>query len=184
MISLFNKYKSAVRNMYGWSVELTCAHCNFSGLPRYEGWSPGLTAESDSGPTIHAKLACPKCGNRLTGEAGRKLASLFKDVAIPEQNDKIIKSFIGGLITFPVALAGLYFMGMQMDWWRWGFGTVLLLAASAAYIPALVIVRNWRIAGLRTRCECGDPTYVFHGLLERTSCYRCASCGRLLRLRD
>jgi hypothetical protein len=32
--------------------------------------------------------------------------------------------------------------------------------------------------------HCGEPDYVFLGMLGRSYCYRCSSCGRLLRLRD
>ena len=184
MTSFLSKYKSAAVKIHGWGLELTCGQCKFSGLPRYEGWSPELSHENDNGPAVFAKLACPKCGNRLTAEAGRKLAELFKNVAVPAENEKIVKSFISGLLIFPGALAFLYFFGVQMDWWPWGLGSIWLLLASTVFIPLLVLVTNYRIARLRDRCECGAPMYIYHGLLGRTYCFRCSSCGRLLRLRD
>lgn len=182
MVSLLNKYNSVVRNTYGWSVELSCSQCAFSGLPRYEGWSPNFTENAGGHPTIYAKLACPKCGRRLTEEAGRKLVELFKDVTIPEQNTKIMKGFIAGLIIVPFVFAALLFVGIQFDWW--GYSAFAILAASAALIQPLVMRMKYRIALLRSRCACGQPNYLFMGLLDRTYCYRCSSCGRLLRLRD
>ncbi len=182
MISLLNKYNSVVRNIHGWNVKLTCTQCAQSGQPRYEGWSPNLTVDLGGHPTIYAKLACPKCGHRLTQEAGRKLVELFKDVTIPEQNEKIIKGFIAGLFIVPFVFAALLFVGIQFGWW--GYSAFAILALSAAFIQPLAMRMNYRIALLRFRCACGQPNYIFMGLLGRTYCYRCSSCGRLLRLRD
>ena len=182
MVSLLNKYNSVVRNRHGWNVELTCTQCALSGQPRYEGWSPDLTANVSGHPTIYAKLACPKCGRRLTDEAGRKLVELFKDVAILEQNEKIIKTFIADLIIVPLVFAALLFVGVQFGWW--GYSAFAILALSAAFIQPLVMRMNYRIAMMRSRCACGQPNYIFMGLLGRTYCYRCTSCGRLLKLRD
>lgn len=182
MSSLFSKYNSIVRNTHGWNVELTCTQCALSGQPRYEGWSPDLTVNVSGHPTIYAKLACPKCSRRLTDEAGRKLVELFKDVGIPEQNEKIIQAFIAGLIIVPFVFAVLLFVGVQFGWW--GYSAFVILALSAAFIQPLVMRMNYRIATLRSRCACGQPNYIFMGLLGRTYCYRCSSCGRLLRLRD
>jgi DNA-directed RNA polymerase subunit RPC12/RpoP len=133
-------------------------------------------------PTIYAKVACPKCGQRLTDEAGRKLVELFKDVSIPEENGTIIKQFIAGLILVPFALAFVLLVGAQMDWW--GYSAFVFLAVSAVFIQPLIMLMNYRIAMLRSRCDCGEPVYLFMGMLGRTYCYRCSSCGRLLRLRD
>lgn len=182
MSSLLNKYNRVVRNTHGWNVELTCTQCSSSGLPRYEGWSPNLAVSVSGRPHIYAKLACPKCGRRLTEEAGRKLVELYRDVAVPEQNGKIIKEFIAGLIIVPFVFAALLFVGVQFGWW--GYSAFAILAISAAFIQPLVMRMNYRIALLRSRCDCGQPDYIFMGLLDRTYCYRCSSCGRLLRLRD
>ena len=182
MSPLLDKYNSVVRNTHGWNVELTCTQCALSGQPRYEGWSPDLTLNVSGHPTIYAKLACPKCGRRLTDEAGRKLVELFKDVAIPEQNGKIITTFIAGLIIVPFVFAVLLFVGVQFGWW--GYSAFVILALSAAFIQPLVMRMNYRIAMLRSWCACGQPNYIFMGLLGRTYCYRCSSCGSLLRMRD
>ncbi len=182
MISLFNKYKSAVGNMHGWKVALTCKQCKVNGLPRYEGWASDLTTAEGSRPVIYAKLACPQCGSRLTAEAGQKLAELFKKVPLLEENERIIKGFIAGLILVPAALALLLLAGAWTGWWR--YSAFALLALSAVVIPLLVMNKNYRIALLRSRCLCGHADYIFMGFLDGTSCYRCSSCERLLRLRD
>ncbi len=169
---------------YGWDVELSCSQCGFSGKPRYEGWSRSLKANTAENATIYAKLACPKCGRRLTDEAGRKLVDLFRNVDLPDQNKKIISRFIATLILVPVALAFVLFFGMQMDWWGWGFGTVWILLVSAVSLPLLIILKNKRVAALPLECACGKPHYVCMGLLDDTHCHRCFSCGRLLRLRE
>jgi hypothetical protein len=50
-------------------------------------------------------------------------------------------------------------------------------------IPWAIRTFNRRVYGLKAQCACGQPAYHFMGLLGRTDCYRCATCGRLLRLR-
>jgi hypothetical protein len=178
------KYKNLFRKNYGWDVNLTCSQCKFSGQPRYEGWSPNLKADIAENVTVYAKVACPKCGRRLTDEAGKKLLTLFRDIDIPEQNKRITTRFIARLILVPVALAFVLFFGTQMDWWGWGLGTAWILLVSALSIPLLVIFKNNRIAQLPFQCDCGNPHYVYMGGLDDTSCYRCFSCGRLLKLQE
>jgi ribosomal protein S27E len=182
MSSLLGKYRSAITHTHGWNVELSCSQCGFRGLPRYEGWIKNGVMHAGDKPTISVKIACRQCGRRLTDEAGGKLVELFNDVTIPEENRKIIKEFIAGIFLVPVLFALLLFAGTRMGWW--GYSAFVILALSAAVIQPLVMLMNYRIALLRKRCDCGRPDYVFMGLLGRTYCYRCSSCGSLLRLRD
>jgi hypothetical protein len=127
-------------------------------------------------------LACPACGQRLIDEPVRKFAELFPGVPVSAQNHGIIKEFIAGLVIVPLTFAFLLFMGLQMGWWgNHAFG---LLTLSAAVIPLLVMLKNYRIALLRSVCECKKPEYRFLGILQGTSCYCCSSCGRLLRLQE
>jgi hypothetical protein len=132
--------------------------------------------------TIFAKLACPACGQRLIDEPVRKLAYLFADVPLSAQNHRIIKEFIAGLVIVPVTFAFVLFVGLQMAWW--GNNAFGLLVLSAAVIPLLVMLKNYRIARLRSVCDCKKPEYRFLGTLQGTSCYCCSSCGRLLRLQE
>ncbi len=183
MTSLFSKYSSTVRNVYGWGVELTCSRCKARVKPRYEGWSTHLKTDRGENASIFAKVACPNCGRRMTDEASAKLEELFGGIAIPEQNQHIVSGFIIALIIVPVVLAFFLFVGMQIGWWQWGFGTVWILLTSAVSIPLLVMLRNYRTAKLRMICDCGNPQFVCMGSIDNTLCYRCSSCGRLLRLR-
>ncbi len=183
MSVLFPKAANSVSKTYGWDVDLSCSQCKYVGQPRYEGWSPSLTTNT-ANATIYAKVACSKCGRRLTDEAGRKLVDLFTDVEISSENRKIISSFITRLILVPAGLAFILFFGMQMDWWTWGLGSIWILLASIVAIPLLLYHKNSRITVLLDSCECGKPNYVYMGSFDDTQCFRCFSCGRLMKLRE
>lgn len=176
--------RSNQNRTYGWDVELTCTQCGTSGLPRYEGWSPSLETTLGGNVQVYAKVACPKCARRLTEEAGRKLAGFFTTLDIPVENKKILARFITSLYLVPAGLAFVLFFGTQMDWWTWGLGTAWVLVVSAIAIPLLVMQRSRQVAQLPNRCECGKAHYVFMGSLDGGSCYRCFSCGRLMKLRE
>ena len=177
---MFAKYENMISPSYGWNVELVCSHCKKSVMPRYEGWSPHMAGAGDA--TIFAKLACPVCGQRLIDEPVRKLVDLFADVPVSAQNHRIVKEFIAGLVIIPVLFAFVLFVGHQM-WW-WGNNAFGLLVLSAVVIPLLAMLKNYRIALLRSECACEKPAYRFLGTLQVTSCYCCSSCGRLLRLQE
>ena len=98
------------------------------------------------------------------------------------QNHRIVKEFIAGLVIVPVTFAFVLFVGLQMGWW--GNNAFGLLVLSAAMIPLLVMLKNYRIALLRSVCDCKKPAYRFLGTLQGNSCYCCSSCGRLLRLQE
>ncbi|HUJ18093.1 MAG TPA: hypothetical protein VL197_08875 [Nitrospirota bacterium] len=176
--------RSTLRNTYGWDVELTCAQCRFTGMPRYEGWSHGLKTDAGGDAAVYAKVACTQCGRRLTDEAAGKLVDLFAGIDTPDRNRKLISRFAIQLVLVPFVLAFVLFFGTQMDWWGWGLGTVWVLLASAVSIPALATLKNNGVADLLLHCECGKPHYVFMGTLDGCSCYRCFSCGTLMKLRE
>jgi ribosomal protein S27E len=182
MRSFFNRYNAAVRQTHGWNIELQCPQCGLAGLPRYEGWMQNIAMNSGDKPTIYAKVACSRCGKSLRDEAGGKLFALFTGVAVPAQNAGVIRDFILGLFIVPLVFAAMLFLGVQKGWWS--YSAFVVLALSAVLIQPLVMLMRYRIAMLRSRCDCGDPNYVFLGHLGRTDCYRCSSCGRMLRLRD
>jgi hypothetical protein len=150
-------------------------------MPRYEGWSAHM-APGAGDATIVAKLACSVCGQRLIDEPVRELANLFAGVPLSAQNQRIIKEFIAGLVIVPVTFAFVLFVGLQMG--LWGNNAFGLLLLSAAVIPLLVMVKNYRIAMLRSSCDCKKPAYQYLGTLQGTCCYCCSSCGRLLRLQE
>ncbi len=169
---------------YGWDVELPCSKCKASGLPRYEGWSPSLTTSGVGAVQVYAKVACPQCGKRLTDEAAQKLAALFRDLDIPAANKQVIGKFIQRLFLVPAGLAFILFFGMQMDWWSWGLGTIGILIVSAIALPLILVSRNKQLAQFPKHCECGKPHQVFMGSLDDAACYRCFSCGRLMKIRE
>jgi hypothetical protein len=179
MRSVFARYRSVVSRTYGWNVELVCGRCKTSVMPRYEGRSQHMAG---AGATIVARLACPACGQRLIDEPVRKLAGLFADVPVSARNHRIVKEFIACLVIVPVLFAFLLFVGMRMGWW--GNNAFGLLVLSAAVIPLLVMLKNYRIAMLRSVCACNKPAYCLLGMLHGTGCYCCSSCGRLLRLQE
>ena len=181
MLTVFAKYKKAVNTSYGWNVALVCGRCKASVMPRYEGPSQHM-AQGAGDATIFAKLACPVCGQRLIDEPARKFVDLFAGVPVSAENHRIVKQFIAGLIIVPAAFAFVLFLGLQMGWW--GNNAFGLLVISAAVIPLLVMLKNYRIATLRSVCECKKPAYYLLGLLQGTGCYCCFSCGRLLRLQE
>ncbi len=169
---------------YGWDVDLACEQCGFAGLPRYEGWSPDLEAGLGPAVQVYAKVACPRCGRRLTSEAGKKLLALFRDVEHSRENRNILSKFVARLFVVPAGLAFVLFFGMQMDWWSWGMGTVWILVVSAIAIPVIVLARNRQLAALPHRCGCSKPHSVYMGTLDGDHCYRCYSCGMLLKVRE
>jgi DNA-directed RNA polymerase subunit RPC12/RpoP len=178
---VFAKYRNVTSTPCGWDVELVCSQCRTSVMPRYEGWSAHLAAGAGEA-TTGAKLACPACGKRLIEEPVHKLTSLFNAVSLTAQNHRIVKQFIAGLVIVPVVFAFVLFVGLQMGWW--GNNAFGILVLSAAVIPVLVLLKNYRIAMLRSDCVCKKPAYRFLGTFHGTNCYRCSSCGRLLRLQE
>ncbi len=177
-------FSNIITKSYGWDIELTCGQCGATAMPRYEGWSPSLKTNLGPNVRVYAKVACPKCGRRLTGEAGKKLVGLFGDLDLCKRNGKIITQFIARLFLVPAVLAFVLFFGMKMDWWDWGLGTLWVLLVSAVSIPVLVRLKNKDIELLSCTCECGKPHYICMGSLENNNCYRCYSCGRLLKVRE
>lgn len=161
-----------MQHKHGWEVELECPTCSHSGIPNYDGWKPTSTIKFGNKSTIYALLKCSHCGYDLREEAGKKLAEMFSEIAIPTWNRQLIIWFIvAGIAMLAVLYVGKFMIG---DWAYIAF----------IFLPLLIMFFNYRVASIRSRCECGNPHYVFMGLLGRTYCYRCSSCGRLLRLRD
>ena len=172
MLSIFKKYRDLMQHRHGWEVELKCPRCNRSGVPRFDGWKPNNTIKFGNKSTIFALLQCTHCGCELREEAGKKLIELFSEITIPPWNKHLIIWFVVAGMTM---LAAVYFGKPAIGDWAY---------AAFIFFPALIMVFNYRVASIRSRCACGNPKYAFMGLLGRTYCYRCSSCGRLLRLRD
>ncbi len=180
-MSLFGKYRERIQHQHGWEVELRCPRCHHEDLPQYVGWTPSRSINTGDTPTIYANLLCPQCGQDLKKPAADKLRELFRDVSIPPRNKSLLSIFLFVMIGLPIMMAGILFAGVRAGWWDNGafvwFGLLWIVFA-----PAIVLF-NYSVHSIRFSCECGDPRYLFMGMLGRSYCYRC-SCGKLLRLRD
>ncbi len=176
MISFLKKYKEIVKHKHGWDVELKCPQCNYEGLPEYKGWTPAYTVHFGKKATIFTNLFCPGCKKELKEEAGKKLIELFSDIPIHPKNKRILRGFL--LISVGIILILIL--------------SVLIFSPKAftasAILPVLIalmiFIFNYKIASIRTRCDCGKPDYIFMGMLGRSYCYCCATCKKSLRLRD
>ncbi len=180
--SIFKKYRETMQHQHGWQVELECSKCAWSGIPVYNGWKPGLAMNFGQKPTIYADLNCPECGSELKNEAGKKLVELFTEISITGINKRLLIGFIAILIGLLSILGVGIYVGIHFGWW--GRSAFTGLALLPALIGPMIIYFNYKIASIRKNCQCGKPDYIFMGLLGRTSCYRCSSCGKLLRVRD
>ncbi len=171
-----SEYRQDMEHKHGWEVELECPACGYGGLPRYKGWAPRYPVAFGTTPTIFAQLECPSCGRDLEPEAGAKLVELFSQVDIPRANRRLLMVFALAAAVLVAASALVFAFTRSVL----GIIPLLLLTPMLASIP----IFNRKIASLRQRCDCGEPDYIFMGMLGRSYCFRCSNCGRLLRLRD
>ncbi len=120
--------------------------------------------------------------NNTASNGGEKLIGLFSHVPTPAQNRRLITLLISLLVGLPLLLCAVIWAGVQLGWW--GHMAFLALTGLPLLLPPAIFWFNWQIHGARHRCDCGQPAYVFLGLLGRSYCYRCSTCGKLLRLWD
>jgi hypothetical protein len=182
MTALLDEYGQRLRHRHGWEVQLLCPICGYRGLPDYGGWTASAALNFADQPTIFANVTCQKCGQDLKQEAGEKLVEMFTGVPTPTLNRQLLLTFIGLMVGVPMITFAAIWAGIQLGWWG-NVAYTVLAGLSLLLLPAMFWF-NWQIHGIRHRCECGNPDYLFMGMLGRSSCYRCSSCGRLLRLRD
>jgi len=181
-MKFLRQYQERLQLEHGWQVELGCSNCGHSALPNFRGWSPNRALCFSERPTVFANISCSNCGNDLRKEAGKRLVSMFSAVAPPPANRRLVGWFTGLLVGIPLLLLGILFTGVQADWW--GYQAFVLFAALSVFVGPVVMGFNYRVASIRRECVCRRPNYIFMGQLGRSNCYRCASCGNLLRLRD
>jgi hypothetical protein len=182
MLTFLKQYNQRLQHQHGWEVELDCRACGNHGLPDYTGWTPDSTIHFGTWPTIFANVCCPRCGQDLKQPASEKPIELFSHVPTPARNRRLIALFISLLVGLPLLLCAVIWAGVQLGWW--GHTAFLALTGLPLLLPPAIFWFNWQIHGARHRCDCGQPAYVFMGLLGRSYCYRCSTCGKLLRLRD
>ena len=172
-MSLLANYRERVQHQQGWEVELRCPECNHDGVPKYNGWTPSKAIKLGNTPTIYANVTCSECSHNLKPAAGEKLTELFKDVAIPPRNKSLLYKFLFVVIGLPLILMGLLWAGAIAGWW--GYGAFVWLNLLLVIILPAIFVFNYKVHSIRFACECGDPKYLFMGLLGRSYCYRCSS---------
>ncbi len=175
VMGILERYRSALRLQHGWEVDLTCRECGHSGLPRYEGWEPNGAINLGNAPTMFARVSCASCERDLRSVAGEKLVAMFSDQAIPATNKRMIFCFVLAVVFLVTLIPVAQFVFETRFQFAW-IGFLLVLPLTMAF--------NFRVASMRRRCPCGKPKYVFMGMLGRTYCYRCSTCGNCLRLRD
>jgi hypothetical protein len=105
--------------------------------------------------------------------AGEKLVALFAEDATPAKFKQMVLLFIVVLAGIPALL-----LVLPRSWWTYAMIPYFLL------LQPMIFLFNWQVHSPRFRCDCGEPAYKFMGPLGRSYCYRCSSCGRVLRLRD
>jgi hypothetical protein len=176
------RYREALEHKHGWDVELECGGCGLRGIPEFRGWKPSPSMRFGDSATIYADLACTGCGRGLKEEAGAELTHLFSGMTVPPRNRRLLVHFILIVVGIPLILAAIVYYGISVGWWT-SSAFLAFTALPVLFFPAIMTM-NYRIASIRRECPCGAPAYVFMGMLGRSYCYRCSSCGRRLRLRD
>ncbi len=181
--ALLRAYRQTLQHEHGWEVALSCPACSAVEVPVFSGWTPSRSIRLGNQPTVFANLSCPKCAAPMRVAAEAKLTELFANVEIPESNRRLLKAYVVSAAGSLLILAAVVVVPLVAGW-------PVLRASFAAALAAVVLARpfgmwlTYAVARHRQRCDCGNPAYKFMGLLGRTYCYRCSSCGRLLRLRD
>jgi hypothetical protein len=182
MIAFFKKYKEAMRLKHGWEVELVCSQCGHCGVPAYNGWTSIKAISLGNTPLIYANVSCSECGNGLKQEAGTKVIELFSKIPVPSRNKIFITWFVACMTGIPLILTACIYLGVRTGFW--GVQSFTTLSFMVIAIGPAIMFFNYKISSIRRTCDCGSPAYTFMGLLGRSYCFRCSSCGRLLRMRD
>ena len=182
MASFMKRYREAVTLEHAWETPLTCPKCGTTAAPVMKGWTPNLEMRFGDQATIYANLSCANCGADLRGAAAGALPPMFSGLALPAATRRLLITFLVAFLGGELLLVGMILLGMRSGWWTGRAFTAL--AFTGGLIAPLVMLMNYRLAQVRNRCECGSPAYKFMGLLGRSYCFRCSSCGRLLRTRD
>ena len=161
---------------HGWEVDLPCPKCGIVAIPVFNGWTPNQKVGFGKTSTICANLNCPRCDADLKEVAGEKLAELFVNVSVPPRNRNAILGYVLLSIALLVCLGGNFWM--RQPAFAWLYPVIVVMFTSSRY---------WftrYVHSARYQCDCGNPCHKFMGMLGRSYCFRCSSCGRLLRIRD
>lgn len=182
MPTFLQAYRERLEHKHGWQIELACQVCGHHSVPDSDGWTPSGAIRFGQRATIFANLSCANCGADLKSAAGEMLAEIFADVATPARNRLLLGWFIACVVVMPLLIA----VGLAAGVWAglWTARAFIALSVLPVLAAPIILWMNYAVASLRARCVCGEPDYLFMGLLGRSYCYRCSTCGRLLRLRD
>lgn len=183
MFQFLRHYRQLMRNEHGWEVPVLCPVCTAAAVPTFNGWTPSASIGLGNRPTIYANLTCPKCAAPVRSAAQSALVELFSNVAVPESNRRMLKWYVGYAVATSLILLGAL-AALAVARQRAVPALIAALVVPLALLRPLGQWLNYAVASHRKRCDCGKPSYKFMGMLGRSSCYRCSTCGRLLRLRD
>jgi hypothetical protein len=182
MFQKLKKLRGSLEHEHGWEVPVECPVCGHGDVPLYEGWTPSRAIRFGNRATMFARLRCAKCHSDLKDAAGRTLIQLFSEQPIPQSNQRILRGYVAfAIVALLICVGGIAWIAFARP------GNRLFLAmimAPVVLLRPLGMALNYAIAAHRRHCDCGAPAWKFMGLLGRTYCYRCSTCGKLLRLRD
>src|SRR5262245_25781084 len=94
MLDLLRNYRETLQHEHGWEVDLPCDECGAVVLPVCDGWRPSTSVRLGDKPTVFANLSCPRCSASMRDAAEKKLVELFRDVAIPESNRRLLRGYV------------------------------------------------------------------------------------------
>ena len=164
---------------HGWEVPLKCNACGQSELPVYDGRTAIEGNPSGKQPLVYANLKCRHCGNDLKQEATEEVVRLFATQRLDPHNRRLLSTIlVGAAIVSVVGYGEIFMLFVIPAPWRhmWWMGFVLVYV----YVTTRLLPG---IDALRGVCTCGKPSYKFMGRLGLSYCFRCSTCGKLLRLR-
>lgn len=182
MFPKLKQLRGALEHEHGWEVPVACPVCGHETRPVYEGWTPSRAIRFGKRATIFARIRCEKCNSDLREAAGQALIHMFSEQPIPQSNQRLLRGYVAfAIVAILICVGGIAWIGLAPP------GNRLFLAiimVPMVLLRPLGTALNYAVAAHRRHCDCGEPAWKFMGLLGRTYCYRCSTCGRLLCLRD
>ena len=182
MVAFYDGTKESSRLKYGWDAELECLKCKHIGKPKIYALKQGRIPRAKKLPVIHVTLHCLECGQELQREAESEIVKLFSNIHISEKNTKLIiwNRICAVCLSFLLLLC-LYFSIFTDLPIRQTFPFFVLIS-----VINIVIVKYfvYQFTLLKKTCDCGSTKLVFMGSLAQSCCFRCASCGTLVKVDD
>ena len=161
---------------HGWEAELVCPKCGTVAQPVFNGWTPNNRVGFGMTSVVYANVTCSGCHADLQKVAELKLIELFADISMPAKNKKAIWGYVLLTVAFLVCLGGKFWM--RQPAFDWLYPVIFAVFTSSG------IWFTRYVHSAQHKCECGNASCKFMGMLGRSYCLRCSTCGKLLRLRD